>query len=100
MTQTTKRLVIISLTPGITLDTTIIATAMPKIVGQLGAIALYSWVFSIYLLTSTTPVPLYGKLADLYGRKPIFLVGMSIFLVGSLAWALSQNMKHHAPHSA
>ncbi len=96
MAKNTKLLVIISLTLGMTLatlDTTIIATAMPKIVGQLGGIALYSWVFSIYLLTSTTTVPLYGKLADLYGRKPIFLIGMSIFLVGSMACALSQNME-------
>src|SRR6476661_6522205 len=54
-----------------TLDSTIVATAMPGIVNKLGGIALYSWAFSAYLLTSTTIMPLYGKLADLYGRKLI-----------------------------
>jgi EmrB/QacA subfamily drug resistance transporter len=96
MAKNTKLLVIIALTLGMTLatlDTTIISTAMPKIVGQLGGIAFYSWVFSIYLLTSTMTVPLYGKLADLYGRKPIFLVGMALFLVGSVACALAQSME-------
>ncbi len=96
MAKDTKLLLIIALTLGMTLatlDTTIISTAMPKIVGQLGGISLYSWVFSIYLLTSTTTVPLYGKLADLYGRKPIFIGGMTIFLVGSLACALAHTMQ-------
>jgi EmrB/QacA subfamily drug resistance transporter len=96
MGKKTKTLVIVALILGMTLgtlDTTIIATAMPRIVGQLGGIALYSWVFSIYLLTSTTTVPLYGKLADLYGRKPLFLAGMAIFLAGSVACALSQSMQ-------
>ncbi|MBV9709790.1 MAG: MFS transporter, partial [Ktedonobacteraceae bacterium] len=96
MPKNIKLLVIIALMLGMTLatlDTTIISTAMPRIVGQLGGITLYSWVFSIYLLTSTTTVPLYGKLADLYGRKPLFLAGMIIFLVGSVACALAQNME-------
>ena len=96
MAKNTKLLLIIALTLGMTLatlDTTIIATAMPKIVGQLGGITLYSWVFSIYLLTSTTTVPLYGKMADLYGRKPVVITGMTIFLLGSLACALAQSME-------
>ncbi|HET8912144.1 MAG TPA: MDR family MFS transporter [Ktedonobacteraceae bacterium] len=96
ITKNTKLLIIIALTLGMTLatlDTTIISTAMPKIVGQLGGISLYSWVFSIYLLTSTTTVPLYGKLADLYGRKPVYLTAMTIFLVGSIACAQAQGME-------
>lgn len=96
MDKNGKRLLILALMAGMTLatlDTTIISTAMPKIVGQLGGISLYSWIFSIYLLTSTSTVPLYGKLADLYGRKPIFLIGMSLFLLGSLACALAHSME-------
>lgn len=75
------------------LDTTIVGTAMPSIVGKLGGITLYSWVFSVYLLTSTTTVPIYGKLADLYGRKPLFLFGATLFLIGSVASGASQSME-------
>ncbi len=75
------------------LDATIVGTAMPSIVGKLGGITLYSWVFSIYLLTSTTTVPIYGKLADLYGRKPLFLFGASLFLIGSAASGAAQSME-------
>src|SRR5437868_14610028 len=75
------------------LDTTIVGTALPSIVGKLGGISLYSWVFSVYLLTSTTTVPIYGKLADLYGRKPIFLFGTAIFLLGSIASGAAQSME-------
>ena len=75
------------------LDTTIVGTAMPSIVGKLGGITLYSWVFSAYLLTSTTTVPIYGKLADLYGRKPLYLFGSSLFLIGSLACGTAQTME-------
>src|SRR5437899_11548143 len=75
------------------LDTTIVGTAMPSIVGKLGGITLYSWVFSVYLLTSTTTVPIYGKLADLFGRKPLFLFGTAVFLIGSVASGASQSME-------
>jgi EmrB/QacA subfamily drug resistance transporter len=75
------------------LDTTIVGTALPSIVGKLGGISLYSWVFSAYLLTSTTTVPIYGKLADLYGRKPLFLFGSVLFLVGSALSGASQSME-------
>jgi EmrB/QacA subfamily drug resistance transporter len=94
--KTGKWLVIGALMTGFTLgtlDSTIVATAMPRIVGKLGGINLYSWVFSIYLLASTTTVPIYGKLADLYGRKPILFTGMSFFLAGSLACGLAQSME-------
>src|SRR5256885_14890248 len=67
-------------------------TPMPTVVGDLGAIHLYSWVFTAYLLTSTVTVPLYGKLADLYGRKPVLLGGIALFLVGSMASGLAQGI--------
>ncbi len=60
------------------------STAMPKIAGQLGDLHLYAWVFSAYLLTQTAMTVVFGKLADTYGRKPVLLVGIGIFLVGSL----------------
>jgi EmrB/QacA subfamily drug resistance transporter len=96
MTKKSKIIVTIALMLGMSLaslDTTIVGTAMPTIVGKLGGITLYSWVFSIYLLTSTTTVPIYGKLADLFGRKPIFLLGTAIFLIGSAASGASQSME-------
>ncbi len=95
MTKRAKILVTNALMLGMflaALDTTIVGTAMPSIVGKLGGINLYSWVFSIYLLTSTTTVPIYGKLADLYGRKPLFLFGSILFLIGSIASGASQTM--------
>lgn len=66
------------------MEMTVISTAMPTVVGDLGGIHLYAWVFTAYLLASTVMVPLFGKMSDLYGRKPILLIGISIFLVGSL----------------
>jgi len=96
MTRQAKIIITIALMLGMALaalDTTIVGTAMPSIVGKLGGITLYSWVFSIYLLTSTTTVPIYGKLADLYGRKPLFLFGASLFLIGSAASGAAQSME-------
>ena len=95
MTKNAKIIVTIALMLGMflaALDTTIVGTALPTIVGKLGGITLYSWVFSAYLLTSTTTVPIYGKLADLYGRKPIFLFGTALFLLGSIASGAAQTM--------
>ncbi len=74
------------------LDQTIVGTALPKIVTQLGGNDLYIWVVTIYLLTSTITVPFYGKLSDLYGRKPMLMLGISLFLVGSALSGLSQTM--------
>ena len=74
------------------LEMTVVSTAMPTVIGDLGGIRHYSWVFTAYLLASTVTVPLYGKLADLYGRKPIMLTGIALFLVGSAASGLSQSM--------
>jgi EmrB/QacA subfamily drug resistance transporter len=96
MTKKAKIIVTIALMLGMSLaslDTTIVGTAMPTIVGKLGGFTLYSWVFSVYLLTSTTTVPIYGKLADLFGRKPIFLFGTALFLIGSIASGTSQSME-------
>ncbi len=96
MTKKTKIIVTIALMLGMalaSLDTTIVGTALPTIVGKLGGITLYSWVFSVYLLTSTTTVPIYGKLADLFGRKPLFLFGTALFLLGSIASGAAQSME-------
>jgi MFS family permease len=74
------------------LDQTIVATALPKVVSELGGITQYSWVFTAYMLGSTVTVPLYGKLGDAHGRKPLFIVAISIFLVGSALCGAAQNM--------
>jgi len=74
------------------LDQTIVATALPKVVSELGGITQYTWVFTAYMLGSTVTVPLYGKLGDAHGRKPLFLIAISIFLVGSALCGLAQNM--------
>lgn len=67
------------------MEATVVGTAMPTVIAELGGIALYGWVGASYLLASTVTVPLYGKLADLYGRKPVLLFGLGVFLVGSVA---------------
>lgn len=74
------------------MDVTIVGTAMPTIVGSLGGMELLSWVFSAYLLTSAATVPIYGKLADMYGRRLVFLVGAAIFMLGSGLSGQSQSM--------
>ncbi|RKD25060.1 MFS transporter [Ammoniphilus oxalaticus] len=74
------------------IEVTIVSTAMPVIVNQLGGLELISWVFAIYLLTSAITTPIFGKLSDLYGRKVIFMVGTTIFLVGSILCGFSQTM--------
>jgi EmrB/QacA subfamily drug resistance transporter len=77
----------------VAMEATIVSTAMPQIVAQLGGLRLYSWVFSSFLLTQTAATVIFGKLADLYGRKPVMLAGIGIFLAGSLfagfAWSMS-----------
>ena len=74
------------------LDQTIVSTALPTIVGDLGGLAHLSWVVTAYLLAATIAGPLYGKLGDLYGRKPILQTSIVIFLVGSALCGLSQSM--------
>ena len=76
----------------IAIEATIVSTAMPQIVGQLGGLALYSWVFAAFLLTQTATTVVFGKLADLAGRKTVILAGIAIFLLGSIlcgfAWSM------------
>lgn len=74
------------------LDQTIVSTALPTIVGDLGGLSQLSWVVTAYILTSTVSSPLYGKIGDIYGRKWIFQAAIVIFLVGSALSGLSQNM--------
>jgi EmrB/QacA subfamily drug resistance transporter len=74
------------------LDQTIVATALPRVVSELGGITQYSWVFTAYMLGSTVTVPLYGRLGDVYGRKPLFIVSISIFILGSALCGAAQNM--------
>jgi EmrB/QacA subfamily drug resistance transporter len=74
------------------LDQTIVSVALPTIVGDLGGLNHLSWVVTSYLLASTISTPIYGKLGDMYGRKPVFLVAILIFLAGSILAGLSQNM--------
>ncbi|QQR42256.1 MFS transporter [Myxococcus xanthus] len=74
------------------LEATVVSTAMPTVVGELGGIQHYAWVFTAYMLSSTITVPIYGKLADLYGRKPVLVFGIVLFLVGSIASGLSTSM--------
>src|SRR4051794_8905671 len=75
------------------LDATIVATAIPQIVESLGGFSLFPWVFSIYLLTQAVSVPIYGRLSDLFGRKPGLFFGIGVFLVGSVlcgaAWSMT-----------
>src|SRR5579885_2106857 len=74
------------------LDQTIVSTALPTIVGDLGGLSHLSWVVTAYLLASTVTGPLYGKLGDLYGRKVVLQIAVVIFLVGSALCGISQNM--------
>ena len=75
------------------LDQTIVGTALPKIITDLSGANLYTWVVTIYLLASTVTVPIYGKLSDMYGRKPLLLTGVGLFLIGSALAGLSQNIE-------
>src|SRR3989338_174607 len=74
------------------LDQTIVSTALPTIVGELGGLQHLSWVITAYLLSSTASVLLYGKMSDLFGRRPLFQFAIGTFLVGSLLTGASQNM--------
>src|SRR5438270_3488519 len=74
------------------IDGTIVSTALPTIVGELGGLTHLSWVVTAYLLSSTVAGPLYGKLGDLYGRKRVLQAAIVIFLAGSALCGLSQSM--------
>src|SRR3979411_3448202 len=93
--QSARSLVIASVMTSmfmIAIEATIVSTAMPQIVAQLGGLHLYSWVFSSFLLTQTAMTVVFGKLADVYGRKPMMLVGIAIFLVGSILAGFAETM--------
>jgi EmrB/QacA subfamily drug resistance transporter len=74
------------------LNTTVVATALPDIVADLGGMEHYSWVFSAYMLASTVTVPLYGRLSDIYGRRPFFIAAILIFIAGSVVAGTSHSM--------
>src|ERR1044072_6592101 len=71
------------------IEGTIVATAMPSIAAELGGFSLYSWVFSSFLLMQAVAIPIFGKLADLVGRKPVFIGGVVVFLIGSILCGLA-----------
>src|SRR6187551_2032519 len=74
------------------LEATVVSTAMPTVIAQLGGLAHYSWVFAAYLLTSTASVPIWGRLSDLYGRRRMYLTGICVFLAGSALSGMSTTM--------
>lgn len=95
MIPTNRGLVVIALicaTFLAAMEATAVATVMPTIVGDLGGIHLYAWVFTAYMMSSTVMVPIFGKLADTYGRKPMLQSGIFVFLLGSIGAAMSKQM--------
>lgn len=91
----TRRIVFASImlaTFMVAMEATIVATAMPSIVGQVGGFAFYAWVFSSYLLAQCTTTMIFGKLSDVMGRKPVILAGIAIFLLGSLLAGFASSM--------
>lgn len=96
MPRTNRRWTVIALLCAVFLaamEATAVATVMPTIVGDLGGLERYAWVFTAYMMASTVTVPIYGKLADTYGRKPILQIGILLFLTGSLLSALATSME-------
>src|SRR5580658_8756235 len=73
-------------------ESTIVSTTLPTIVGDLGGFDLFSWVFTIFLLTQAVSIPIYGRLADMFGRKKVFFAGVGLFITGAIlcgfAWAM------------
>jgi len=76
----------------VAIDATILAAAVPAVVRDLGGLSQFPWLFSVYLLAQAVSVPIYGKIADLYGRKPVMLFGVALFLVGSLLCGMAWSM--------
>lgn len=96
MSKTHQRLLLVGLMLGVLLeglDSTILSTAMPRIVSDLNGLTLISWVFTAYMLTSVIVTPIYGKLSDLYGRKPFYLGGMALFVVASMVAGQAQSIE-------
>ena len=95
MKTTHRRLTVVALLLGMFLaamEMTVVSTAMPTAIGDLGGLHLYAWAFAAYMLAATVTVPIYGKLADLRGRKPVMLVGLALFLIGSFACGQAHSM--------
>ncbi|MEM0444291.1 MAG: MFS transporter, partial [Candidatus Caldarchaeum sp.] len=95
MTESRQKLLMAGLLLGIFLaavDSTVVAVAMPSIVSSLQGLEIYSWAFTAYILTSTVSGPLWGRFSDVYGRKTVYLVGLGLFLAGSLLCGLASNM--------
>jgi EmrB/QacA subfamily drug resistance transporter len=93
---TSRPLTVVSLLLGLFLaatEMTVVSTAMPTVVGELGGLALYAWAFAAYMLTATVTVPIHGKLADLHGRKPVLLAGTGLFLLGSAGCGTAGSME-------
>lgn len=91
----TQRLIVLGIMLSIfmaSMEVTVVATAMPTIVSQLGGLHVYSWVFAVYLLASTTALPVFGKVSDLYGRRSVYAVALGLFLIGSLLCGLAGSM--------
>lgn len=76
----------------VALNTTVVATALPSVVGDLGGLDSYSWVFTAYILGSSVTVPLFGRLSDIHGRRPYYVAGLALFLVGSAAGGAAGSM--------
>jgi len=93
--KTNRKIVLVSIILAMfmaAIEGTIVATAIPSIVADLGGFSLFSWVFSSFLLAQAVTIPIYGKLADLYGRKPVFTFGVLVFLIGSLLCGFAKTM--------
>ncbi len=96
MRRTSRPLTVVALLLGLFLaamEMTVVSTAMPTVVAELGGLSLYAWAFAGYMLTTTITVPIWGKLADLKGRKPVLLAGVALFLLGSSACGGSHSMQ-------
>ena len=74
------------------IDQTIVTIAMPTVIKSIGGLSLYSWVFAAYMLLETAGTPIFGKLSDMFGRKPIYITGISLFIAGSILSGISQNI--------
>jgi EmrB/QacA subfamily drug resistance transporter len=91
-----KLVIMLSVMTGLfvaSMDQTVVSTAMPRVVAELGGLSLYSWVFTAYMLTSTTLVPIVGKLGDMYGRKPFFMGGIGLFMLASVFSGAAQSIE-------
>src|SRR3990172_9315861 len=79
------------------MDQTVVGTSMPRIIEDLGGFGLFSWVGTGFMLASTTTVPIVGKLTDIYGRKPFYMLGIFVLLLGSALSGMSQNVEQLIP---